>query len=202
MYASPGLMTISAMICLLPFAALNDWLGYFKRLPPREAELARAAHGVGLIVCGFVLLQFVLSHGLLPQRWVMTAYGVYVAVTCFGIYWLLIGAARAQIYGDRRLLTRSIMKVVVGCAVFLGWWQYQREVPWPYRGWIDTVIPLVYIWCWATGLTKIVICSRTLPSLMGGGNRMPHGASTFMPGQGLGAGARDGGKPRYRRGRE
>ena len=48
----------------------------------------------------------------------------------------------------------------------------------------ETAVIVICLWCWATGLTKFMICLRPPPQLPGGGDGTPYGGAVF--GRGLG----------------
>jgi hypothetical protein len=160
----------------------TDWFTYLSSLPDREQQLSKAAHGVGVIVCGWVLQDLLLRSSMLPQRYHLAVYCIYAALAFLGVFWILIGATRAQIFGDARLTARAIVKFAVGWAVFVAWHIYQADIPLPWRGWIDPAAELVYLWCWATALTQIIICSRQRPRLPPTGNPNSYGGATWGTG--------------------
>jgi hypothetical protein len=171
-----------------------DWFTFLAMLPERDRQLAQASHGVGVIVCGAYLLRVVTYASLLPDRYRQIVFTIYGLLSILGIFWFLIGVARAQIFGDMHLLGRAVAKLAVGCAVTFVWIKYQHEIPWPYRSWIDPIATVVALWCWATGVTKIIICLRPMPRLAGGETADVYGGATAQPGEGL-----QGRDRRYRR---
>ena len=170
-----------------------DWFLFLSQLPAREGWLTKAAHGIGVIVCG----GYVIERQWVPASYHTLAYSVYGVLVALGIFWLIIGSARAQIHGDAHLLIRAIVKFGVGCAVFAAWHLYQTQVPLPYRHWMDPCVQLVALWCWATGLTKFIICLRPLPRLAASGTPDAYGGARFRQGRGLQENNR---RSRYRRG--
>jgi hypothetical protein len=165
-----------------------DWLLYLNGMPPREGWLAKAAHGIGVIVCG----GYILAHNLVPYNYLRLAYRVYGVLIALRVFWVLVGSARAQIHGDAHLIGRAIVKLAVGCSVFGAWHFYQWQTPWPYRGWIDPCVQVIALWCWATGLTKFVICCRPLPRLAAAGTPNAYGGARFREGVGLQGGGNGG----------
>jgi hypothetical protein len=159
MYEGVGLITIAVALAYMPIAILTDWFGFFKGLPPREAELAKGSHGAAVIVCGWYALRF---SDVAPTDYRIWLYGGYAALVCLGLFWLMLGWSRAQIYGDARLKIRAIMKILVGTAAYYLWHAYRFRLAW-YWWLADPILPLFWLWCWTTGAVKFVICMRSLP---------------------------------------
>jgi hypothetical protein len=192
-------------IAILLLAALSDWFGYLSKLDAREGALAKAAHGVGVIVCGAYIV-----YNLPLSPWYESAIRyVYSALCALGIVWLFIGSARNQIYGDAELTIRAIAKFGFGCGVWFGW-AYLGSSPVPLdnlllhdaffggflrlffnlqfdlRIFIEPLATLVSLWCWSTSVVQFLICSRQFPRLPRGGNPGSHGTSDFGQGGDLG----------------
>ena len=120
----------AAVIGYFALYVLLVWLRGLEERPPIERELYKASHGVGIIVCGAYLIHAVPTW---QRHWL--AVGVVYGCVCFlGIFWFLVGSSRAQIYGDARLRSRSVVKFGMGW-VFLGVWHYfLPRMDWELRG--------------------------------------------------------------------
>jgi hypothetical protein len=194
-------------IAFLGLAGLSDWFGFLSRLGPREQALAKAAHGVGVIVCGAYIV-----YNLPLSPWYEAAIRyVYSALCLLGVIWLFIGSARAQIYSDAALTIRAIAKFAVGWGVWF-LWGYLAAGPLPLenflpgdqivgaflraifrynlhldlRIFIEPLVTLVSLWCWSTSFVQFLICSRRFPRLPRGDNPGSHGTSDFGRGGKLG----------------
>jgi hypothetical protein len=137
------------------------WMRNFDDLSPHERELGKAAHGIGVIVCG----AYILISVSIPEYYRLPTYGAYAALCCLGLFWFFIGSARAQIFGDRRLQTRAAMKFAMGWAFFAVLHFYLPHVPRDWRGYLAPCLMTTCLWCWSTGLVQLVICSRRRPRL-------------------------------------
>jgi hypothetical protein len=169
------------LIVFFGLVLLSDWLVFLDSQPGRQGWLAKASHGVGVTICG----AYILRVCTIPSGYVTASYCVYGCLVLLGIFWLCIGAARAQIHHDMHLLIRAAVKFGVGFAVVYVWQQYRLEIWWPYRGWIDQITFIIALWCWVTGVTKIIICLHPMPRLAVAGTRDPYGDAGFRRGDGL-----------------
>jgi hypothetical protein len=181
--SSPGLITICCLLALVPLAAIADWLHFLDSHQGLEEPLAKAAHGVGIIVCGGYVLWLLCDSRLLTPEYRTYACWAYGGIGALGTFWLLIGAARAQIYGDRRLLTRAVMKMAMGFVILYGWRHYRREID--FVALLDSIAPLPVLWCWATGFTKLLICLRPMRRLLAGETGDVYGTANFRGASGL-----------------
>lgn len=56
-----GLIEILVMIALIPYVTVRAWLDKFNHLPPREAETARAAHGVAIALLFPLIMHWLID---------------------------------------------------------------------------------------------------------------------------------------------
>jgi hypothetical protein len=197
-------------IAILLLAGLSDWFGYLVRLPPHRQQLAMAAHGVGVIICGAYIVYYL----PLPPWYESALRYVYTALCVLGIVWLFIGSARAQIYGDAELTIRAIAKFGFGWGVWLLWGylgshslpleKFLLSDPIPgallrlifvgvlhfdLRIFLEPVATLVAMWCWSTSMVQFLIATRRRPGLSPIANPGSHGTSVFTEGGALGSGS-------------
>lgn len=140
----------------LPFVAVADWLRFIKRMPPHEAELARASHGAALAVIASVLAVWLHMHGLLQNRYLI---GGLAAVAAFGLYWLGVSARHAR-YRTERQTVRALTKFAVGVGAAVA---VMNDVA-GQQGWPPAVVELCNyalilfaIWCCVTGAVKFLL---------------------------------------------
>jgi hypothetical protein len=172
-----------AMIGVFGAAAIADWFRYIRNLPERDRELVKCSQGVGIIVCGGYLLKIINDEHLLSTDNQHFSFLAYLGFAVLGLFWIQIGANRAQIHGDRRLLGRAVAKVATGFGVLYAWRNYGHEFPWPWL--MERSAMCVALWCWATGATKIFVCLRPMPVLSTTAGAMPYGGALFRRAQGL-----------------
>jgi len=98
-----------AILISIPFVLVADWFKFLRELPPRQAELTRASHGVVLIVLAAILPSKL--EGLVDRQLLLTG---AVAPFWFGLYWLCIGYARSYGPRDMQLICRAALRFVVG----------------------------------------------------------------------------------------
>jgi hypothetical protein len=166
----PG--TVYLILLLIVWAS---WFSHIADLQPQERELAKAAHGAGVIVCGAYLLYIT----RLPQKYQHWAWGIYAGLCVIGFFWFSIGSTRAQIYRDSRLMGRAVLKIIVGAGIWWLWQQYRVDVWWTWRPYIIPVVTAICLWCWVTGAVQLLICSRQRGRLQPLGGRRVYGDADF-----------------------
>jgi hypothetical protein len=173
----------------LPFRLLADLFHLAKtyrnfhrqHLTPRDAELAKASHGAGVLVLLGLSLWFgalrqaarlieVLFGGANPLHWVTTM--AFLLAAIWGVLWFTTGCRRALIlFGgqrDARIVTRALFKIAAGLALALIMWHPPAawaNVIGAARGAPATSWPITALCAWllTTGLVKFVIASRGPP---------------------------------------
>ena len=173
---------LAAVIAYFAVFSCIVWLRGLEERPPQERELAKASHGIALIICAAYLI-----YAFAPwKQYPMTVYAAYGLLCILGLFWLFIGSGRAQIYGDRRLQIRAVVKFAMGW-VFFGILHYSMpHVPWKWRGWFFPAVMSACIWCWVTGVVQFIICSRGRPRLPPPGDPDSYGGARFPGASGLG----------------
>jgi hypothetical protein len=161
---------------ILGFILFAYWMSDINSMPfPQEAELTKASHGVGVIVCGAYLLYVV----PIPEKYQFEIHSAYAFLCVMGVFWLFIGSARAQIYGDARLIGRAIGKFAFGFIVWGAWKYWIFDATWGWRSWLEPMATVIALWCWTTGVVQFIISSRRRPRLQLSGNPGSYGTSDF-----------------------
>jgi hypothetical protein len=184
-----SLIGMALLLVYAPFALLLDYLDHFWKLEPRDAEITRAAHGIGLAL----LIPFVvhladqgLWWGYLPALvWPYLKYRWFVVygVIAIGVYWFIMGVARSRGYRDMRYITRALVKIAIGC--FLLYANTNRlfmDLPWRRETFL--LVAIAGYWCVITGCVKLALYMRGPPSrpTPGSGGQMPYGSAGFAQG--------------------
>ena len=163
-----SLIGMALLLVYAPFALLLDYLDHFWKLEPRDAEVTRAAHGIGLAL----LMPFIVNRadqglwwGYLPELvWPYLKYRWPVAyvIIAIGIYWFIMGIARSRGYRDMRYITRALVKIGVGC--FFLYANINRlfmDLPWRRETFL--LVALAGYWCVITGSVKLALYMRGPP---------------------------------------
>jgi hypothetical protein len=158
---------------------IGPYRNLFARQSPRDGELTRASHGVGilvlLVIAGFALRQIwrwqlgdviaALQAGD-PLHWV-PALALLLVVT-LALMWVMTGvrrSLRASAERDGRIITRSVLKIAAGAGVVLLLW----KPPLQYAGasalvWSVPVLPYgvtaFAAWLATTGLMKFALAAK------------------------------------------
>lgn len=174
----------------LPFRLLADIFHLVKAYrnfhrqhqTPRDAELAKASHGAGvLVLLGLSLVgwrqaapfvEALLGGPANPLHWVPTL--AFLIASGWGILWFATGSRRAlALFGgqrDARIITRALCKIAAGLALAL----ILRNPP---AAWADVIVaargapatswPATALCAWflTTGLVKFLIAGRGSPKL-------------------------------------
>jgi hypothetical protein len=174
----------------LPFRLLADLLHLAKAYrnfhrqhqTPRNAELAKASHGAGVLV----LLGLSLWLGALRQaaRFIEAPSGgpgnllhwvpalAFLLAAVWGVLWFTTGCRRTlTLFGgqrDARIIARALFKIAAGLALALIMWH-------PPAAWANVIgaarggpaaswpITALCAWLLATGVVKLLIASRGSP---------------------------------------
>jgi hypothetical protein len=151
----------------------RGYRNFLHRQQPRDGELTRASHGVGILVllvlAGIALRQvwrWQLSDliGALragdPLHWVPAL--LLLLVVTWGVLWVMTGVRRSIAFGaerDSRIITRAVLKILAGAALVL----VLFKPPAQYAGAIEFVRAVPYLpfavlalaaWLSATGAVK------------------------------------------------
>jgi hypothetical protein len=167
-----GLIEILVMIALVPYVTVRAWLDRFNHLPPREAETARAAHGVAIALLFPLIMHWADRYGwvgqlryMLPYDWLpylRYRWFAVFAVIAFGAHWFIVGAARSQGYRDARYIIRSLVKIAAGAAI-----TYAQNNFWmmdyPLRSETFGIISLIGFWMIITGGVRAALYMRGPP---------------------------------------
>jgi hypothetical protein len=152
---------------------------FLRQQQPRDAELSRASHGMGilvvLVIAGIALRQVwrwqlsdftaALQAGD-PLHWVPAS--LLLLVVTLALMWVMTGTRRALRAGaerDSRVMTRSLVKILAGLAVVFVVWkppaQYAGLAAWL---WSVPYLPYAVIafasWLAVTGATKFLIAAK------------------------------------------
>jgi hypothetical protein len=169
----------------LPFVLLKDYRDFHRQhQTPRDAELAKASHGAGvLVLLGLALwlagraqaapfVDALLGGPADPLRWVPAL--AFLIVAGWGVLWFATGWRRALAFfggqRDARIITRALCKIAAGLALAL----ILRNPP---AAWADIIIagrdapaaswPATALCAWllTTGIVKFLIAARGSPKL-------------------------------------
>jgi len=169
---------------LVPVALLSDiWL-WFKRArttpDPRGNELAIASHGAGFLSLAVLavwiagplqtLAFMIAAPGAFPTEWIhwIPALALAAAVL-LGVVCLLTGARRSMAWAgfrDSRYLTRAVVKIAFGAAVWWSFWILPASssgelVTWMAVArllpWSRACILALILWLVVTGATKFLL---------------------------------------------
>jgi hypothetical protein len=173
-YCIGGLFAVAFLIDHAP-----RYKNFLRSLTPRDGELTRASHGVGilvlLVVAGIALRQvwrWQLSDfiGSLqagdPLHWVPAL--LLLLVITWAVLWVMTGVRRSLAFGaerDSRIITRSALKILAGAALVL----VLFKPPAQYAGAVDLVRSIPYLpfavmavagWLAVTGTMKFTLAAR------------------------------------------
>jgi hypothetical protein len=179
-----GLLNI---LISIPIVWLVDWFAFLNKLPPLAKELTRASHGVFMMLAAAALAYGNCWLGctyLVPgeyQQWILPSLGF---IGLWGLFWLVVGAARSRYYRDYHLLGRAAAKVILGGALWYWVSDWPRDYNWQLWGWYGAMVCVA--WCLVTGLTKSILLLRPLPRLaIDDIDQKPHGDADFGDSEGL-----------------
>ena len=168
-YCIGGLFVLAFIIDHAP-----KYRNFLRQQQPRDGELTRASHGVGiivlLIIAGIALRQVwrwqfsdftdALQTGD-PLHWVPAL--LLLLVITWAVLWVMTGVRRSLAFGaerDSRIITRSVLKVLAGALLVL----FLFKPPQQYAGAVEFVRSVPYLpfavmavagWLAATGAMKL-----------------------------------------------
>jgi len=173
-YIIGGLFALAFIIDHAP-----RYLNFLRRQQPRDGELTRASHGVGilvlLVIAGIALRQvwrWQLSDfvGALqagdPLHWVPAL--LLLLVITWAVLWVMSGVRRSVAFGaerDSRIITRSVLKILTGAALVLVLFRPPQQ----YAGAVEFVRSVPYLpfavlagagWLASTGLMKFSLAIK------------------------------------------
>jgi hypothetical protein len=174
------LFGVAALLALdLAMIFARGYRNFLRQQQPRDGELTRASHGMGmlvlLVVAGIAMRQIwrwqfsdftdALQAGD-PWHWVPAL--LVLLVVTWAVLWVMTGTRRALRAGaerDSRVMTRSLLKILAGLALVLivckppDAWAGPVELLWsvPYAPW---AVIAVAAWLVVTGLVKFIIAAK------------------------------------------
>jgi hypothetical protein len=168
-----ALSLLAVVFKLLMWGMFGSLQKFSGKSGPREAALQKAAHGAAMIVLPVLVL---LRHGGALPSW---SPFVALAVMICGGFWLFNGAKFSVGWRDPELLALAAIKIALAVWLF-------RAID-GRQWWIDPAVDavgdgLLSLLGWfllVTGLTKLFLVLRGLPSGVIVNPGMPHGAAPF-----------------------
>jgi hypothetical protein len=181
---APARLVLSILGGLFALALAYDlgllkYRNFLRQQQPRDGELTRASHGIGiivlLVVAGIALRQiwrWQLSDfiGALqagdPLTWVPAL--LLLLVITWAVLWVMTGIRRSLAFGaerDSRVITRSVLKILAGAALVLVLFRPPQQ----YAGAIAFVRSVPYLpfavmalagWLAATGAMKFSLALK------------------------------------------
>lgn len=150
----------------LPFVLLKAYRDFHRQhQTPRDAELAKASHGAG------VLVLLGLTFWLVGWRQAAPFAPAFLIVAGWGVLWFTTGWHRALAFfggqRDARIITRALCKIAAGLALAL----IVRNPPAAGADFMiagpGTAWPVITLCAWllTTGLVKFLIAARGSPKL-------------------------------------
>ncbi len=190
----PYTVVVGGILAIIAIWAVIRWGEHMGKIrDPLKQQLDMASHGAGMAL----LLPFVVHRAsmegyfyYLPPTWHGYVWPACYVLMAFGVYMLVIGAARSRSnFRDANLMARSGIKIAVGIAI--GFTIYQGILPpedwrWTYRHYAFWVLMFVAAWCLTTGVVKVLLLMRGPPGLPDAANPMPHGDASHPTRGGLG----------------
>jgi hypothetical protein len=158
---------------------IGPYRNLFARQSPRDGELTRASHGVGilvlLVIAGIALRQIwrwqlgdVISALQAGDPWHWVPAGGLLLVVTLALMWVMTGvrrSLRASAERDGRVITRSLLKIAAGAAVVL----LLMRPPMQYAGasafvWSVPYLPYAVLavaaWLATTGMMKFALAAK------------------------------------------